>query len=68
MPEIAPVVDAQREELLKELDRLEADIAARTRHLPPLSDEEAEEIADELVREAVESLVEQGIIVFERDR
>ena len=53
---------------MAELERLRADIAARNRHLPELTEEEADELAARLVHEAIDSLVEQGKLVFERDQ
>ncbi len=57
--------DAERRRLAgEELFRLRERISARN---TDLSEEQADEIADRVVRDAIDSLVERGELVFERD-
>ena len=71
MPDVLPTTKqaatADRDPVA-ELEHLRADIAARNRHLPELTEEEADELATRLVHEAIDSLAEQGKLVFERDQ
>lgn len=57
--------DAERRRLAgEELFRLRERVRARN---TDLSDEQAEEIADRVIRDAIDSLAERGVLVFERD-
>ena len=53
---------ARREDALARLERLRKRVSARNQDL---SDEEAEAIADELSREAVNSLIQKGKISYQ---
>ncbi len=58
--------DAERRRLAgEELFRLRERISARNMDL---SEEQADEIADRAIRDAIDSLVERGDLVFERDQ
>ena len=67
LPSAKQAVTADRDPMA-ELEQLRADIAARNRHLPELTEEEADELAARLVHEAIDSLAGQGKLVFERDQ
>jgi polyhydroxyalkanoate synthesis regulator phasin len=67
-PEVAKDTTAdqqRRAEALERLRRLEERIAARNHDL---TEEQAQAIADEIVREIIDDLVARGEISFERDR
>jgi hypothetical protein len=67
MPDAVPttkVTPSIQQDLLAELEELRARVSARN---ADLTEEEAEELADRLVNEAIDSLAERGELVFERD-
>ncbi len=53
----------RRKEVWEQLQRLQAQVSARN---ADLSEEAAEALADETTREAIDALVEQGKVRFER--
>jgi hypothetical protein len=63
--EVQRLRDAERRRLAgEELFRLREEVRSRNRDL---SEEQAEEIAGNVIRDAVDSLAERGALVFERD-
>ena len=68
MPKTATSETTERQperDLIMELEQLQAEVRARN---PDLTPEEAESIAEQLTRDAIDQLVEQGNIIFARDR
>ena len=60
-----PALPSSPDELVEALERLRARVSQRN---PGLTVAEADEIAEELARDALDSLVEQGKIHFARER
>ncbi|MBA2278750.1 MAG: hypothetical protein H0W06_13415 [Chloroflexia bacterium] len=68
MAKNAPAIEAAQygeRDLIAELEELRAEVIRRN---PNLTTAQADEIAEELTREAIDQLVEQGKISFKRDR
>lgn len=55
----------EERDLVGEMEALRADVLRRN---PGLTEAQADEIAEELTSEAIDSLVEQGKVSFQRDR
>ncbi|HEX5506623.1 MAG TPA: type II toxin-antitoxin system Phd/YefM family antitoxin, partial [Thermomicrobiales bacterium] len=53
----------RRQEALATMHRLQAAVSARNRDLTP---EQADELADRITRDAIESLIERGVVRYER--
>jgi prevent-host-death family protein len=53
----------RRQEALETMRRLQAEVSARNSDLTP---EQADELADRITRDAIESLIERGVVRYER--
>ncbi|HEX5501740.1 MAG TPA: type II toxin-antitoxin system Phd/YefM family antitoxin [Thermomicrobiales bacterium] len=53
----------RRQEALETMRRLQAEVSARNQDLTP---EQADELANRITRDAIESLIERGVVRYER--